>query len=76
MCVQVMLNTRAKKHSDGSYVTGDGEQLEPHHLYMTVGGTPNTAFLRGSHLALDERGHIKVRHLGSSKLTAFRRQLW
>lgn len=54
---------RAVKAADGSYSTASGEPVAGDVTYMTVGGKPNTAFLRGSSVPLDEKNHIQVRLL-------------
>lgn len=58
--VKVICNTRAVKAADGSHSTSSGEPLQGDVTYMTVGGKPNTAFLRGSSIPLDEKNHIQV----------------
>ena len=55
-----MLNTRATKTSIEVYATGSGEELRADLVYRTVGGTPNTQFLRGSSIPLDKHGFIMV----------------
>ena len=42
-------------------MTCSGEPLAGDVVYQTVGGTANTAFLRGSGIPTDARGFIKVR---------------
>lgn len=58
--MQVICNTRAVKAADGSYSTSSGEPLQGDVTYMTVGGKPNTAFLKGSSIPLDEKNHIQA----------------
>lgn len=56
----MICNTRAVKADDGSYSTPAGEPLLGDVTYMTVGGRPNTSFLHGSSIPLDEKHHIQV----------------
>lgn len=42
--------------------------------YMTVGGKPNTAFLYGSHIPLDDKHRIKVPGCTPVQLAARRQQ--
>lgn len=60
---QVLLNSRANKNQAGVYATSSGDELAADLVYRTVGGSPNTGFLKGSHIPLDARGFIKASNL-------------
>jgi hypothetical protein len=59
--MQVLCNARAVKADNGTYSTAAGQPLAGDVTYLTVGGKPNTAFLRGCSIPLDDRNHIQVR---------------
>jgi NADPH-dependent 2,4-dienoyl-CoA reductase/sulfur reductase-like enzyme len=54
------VNTRASKNAEGVYSTADGRSFEADVVYMTVGGKPNTQFLRGGIVPLTAKGFIEV----------------
>lgn len=65
--LQVICNSRAVKQEDGSYQTQGGERLEGDRVYMTVGGKPNTSFLRrSSSIPIDDKDRIQVGALAFS----------
>ena len=58
---QVLCNTRVVRAEDGSYSMPSGESHSADVSYMTVGGLPNTDFLKGSIVPLTERNRIQAR---------------
>jgi hypothetical protein len=56
----VLCNARAVKAGDGTYSTAAGQPLAGDVTYMTCGAKPNTAFLRGSSIPLDDGNQIQV----------------
>lgn len=58
--LQIHVNTRASKNADGVYSTADGRSFDAEIVYMTVGGKPNTEFLKGGLVPLNAKGFIEV----------------
>eukprot|EP00243_Klebsormidium_subtile_P013149 TRINITY_DN846_c0_g1_i2.p1 TRINITY_DN846_c0_g1~~TRINITY_DN846_c0_g1_i2.p1 ORF type:complete len:419 (+),score=66.90 TRINITY_DN846_c0_g1_i2:419-1675(+) len=58
--VEIYVNTRASKNADGVYSTADGRSFDAEIVYMTVGGKPNTDFLKGGLVPLNAKGFIEV----------------
>ncbi len=46
-------------------VTGEASKLEAKGLFIAIGHTPATKFLKGSHIELDENGYVKLKHRNS-----------
>ncbi len=46
-------------------VTGQSSTIECKGLFIAIGHTPATKFLKGSHIELDENGYVKLRHRNS-----------
>lgn len=62
LCLQVLLNEKAKK-VDGQYqLSGSGRTVAADKVYVCVGGKPNTAFLKAesTRSILDGRGYVKA----------------
>ncbi len=62
--LQVILNQKAKKGTDGKFVLSpSGESLQADVVYTCIAGKPHSEWLRKHPAVLDQGGYVKVRNL-------------